>query len=49
MISGFCSSLGGLLLTAGLAYPWGFYAFTLAAILAALTLASVPAHAHGAD
>ena len=28
-------SLGGALVTAGIAYPWGFYAFTLAAILAA--------------
>jgi MFS transporter, AAHS family, benzoate transport protein len=42
-------SLGGLLVTAGVAYPWGFYAFTLAAILAALTLATVPAHAPDVD
>ena len=37
------------LVTAGVAYPWGFYAFTLAAVLAAITLATVPAHAHGVD
>jgi MFS transporter, AAHS family, benzoate transport protein len=42
-------SLGGALVTAGVAYPWGFYAFTLAAILAALTLATVPAHVRGVD
>lgn len=42
-------SLGGLLVTAGLAYPWGFYAFTLAAVLAVLALATVPAHAHGVE
>jgi MFS transporter, AAHS family, benzoate transport protein len=42
-------SLGGMLVTAGVAYPWGFYAFTLAAVLAVLTLATVPAHAHGGD
>jgi MFS family permease len=42
-------SLGGALVTAGVAYPWGFYAFTLAAVLALLTLATVPAHAHGVD
>jgi MFS family permease len=38
-------TLGGALVTAGIAYPWGFYAFTLAAILAMITLATVPAHA----
>jgi MFS family permease len=36
--------LGGALVTAGLAYPWGFYAFSLAAVLAVLALATVPAH-----
>ena len=29
-------SLGGTLVTAGVAYPWGFYAFTLVAVLAVL-------------
>jgi AAHS family benzoate transporter-like MFS transporter len=42
-------SLGGTLVSAGVAYPWGFYAFTLAAVLAALTLATVPAHPRDAD
>ncbi len=37
-------SLGGVLVTAGIAYPWGFYAFALAAVLAVLALATVPAH-----
>jgi AAHS family benzoate transporter-like MFS transporter len=37
-------SLGGALVTAGIAYPWGFYTFTLAAVLAVLALATVPAH-----
>ena len=37
-------SLGGALVTAGIAYPWGFYAFTLAAVLAVVALATVPAH-----
>jgi MFS transporter, AAHS family, benzoate transport protein len=37
-------SLGGALVTAGIAYPWGFYMFTLAAVLAVLALATVPAH-----
>ena len=37
-------SLGGLLVTAGLAYPWGFYAFAVAAVLAVLALSLVPAH-----
>lgn len=36
-------SLGGLLVTAGIAYPWGFYAFSVAAVLAVLALATVPA------
>ncbi len=37
-------SLGGALVTAGIAYPWGFYAFAMAAVLAVLALATVPAH-----
>ena len=36
--------LGGAMVTAGIAYPWGFYAFALAALLAVLALATVPAH-----
>jgi MFS family permease len=40
--------LGGALVTAGLAYPWGFYIFSAAALLAAVALAFVPAHAHQA-
>ena len=36
--------LGGALVTAGLAYPWGFYAFAIAALLAVLALSTVPAH-----
>jgi MFS family permease len=35
--------LGGALVTAGIAYPWGFYAFAIAALLAVLALATVPA------
>jgi AAHS family benzoate transporter-like MFS transporter len=35
--------LGGALVTAGIAYPWGFYAFAVAAVLAVLALATVPA------
>lgn len=42
-------TLGGAPVTAGIAYPWGFYAFTLAAILAVITLATVPAHAADSD
>ena len=42
-------SLGGTLVTAGVAYPWGFYAFTLVAVLAVLTLATVPAHVNAVD
>ncbi|NMO89325.1 aromatic acid/H+ symport family MFS transporter [Actinomycetospora sp. TBRC 11914] len=34
-------ALGGALLTAGLAYPWGFYAFALVAALGALAVAAV--------
>jgi sugar phosphate permease len=37
--------LGGALVTAGIAYPWGFYLFALAAVLAVLALTFVPAHA----
>ena len=37
--------LGGALVTAGIAYPWGFYAFAVAAVLAVAALATVPAHA----
>ena len=36
--------LGGALVTAGIAYPWGFYAFAVAAVLAVAALAVVPAH-----
>ena len=32
------------MLTAGIAYPWGFYAFAVAALLAVGALATVPAH-----
>jgi AAHS family benzoate transporter-like MFS transporter len=35
---------GGLLVSAGIAYPWGFYLFSLAAVLAVLALLSVPSH-----
>ncbi len=41
--------LGGALVTAGIAYPWGFYAFAVAALLAVLALATVPAHVHSAQ
>jgi MFS family permease len=37
--------LGGALVSAGIAYPWGFYLFALAAVIAVLALALVPAHA----
>jgi AAHS family benzoate transporter-like MFS transporter len=37
-------SLGGILVSAGIAYPWGFYAFTAAALVAVLALMTVPAH-----
>jgi MFS family permease len=33
--------LGGLLLTAGLAYPWGFYMFAAVAAVAAVSIAAV--------
>jgi AAHS family benzoate transporter-like MFS transporter len=35
--------VGGALVSAGIAYPWGFYAFAGAALLAVLALATVPA------
>ena len=31
-------------MTAGIAYPWGFYAFAVAAVLAVVALSLVPAH-----
>ncbi|HWM75401.1 MAG TPA: aromatic acid/H+ symport family MFS transporter [Nocardioides sp.] len=37
-------SIGGAMVTAGIAYPWGFYAFAVAALLAVVALATVPAH-----
>jgi MFS transporter, AAHS family, benzoate transport protein len=37
-------SITGALVTAGIAYPWGFYVFAGAALLAVLALALVPAH-----
>jgi MFS family permease len=37
-------SITGALVTAGIAYPWGFYVFAAAALLAVLALAIVPAH-----
>ncbi len=40
--------LGGALVSAGIAYPWGFYIFSVAAVLAVLALALVPAHANEA-
>jgi len=33
--------LGGVLLTAGLAYPWGFYIFAAVAVIAAIAIAAV--------
>jgi MFS transporter, AAHS family, benzoate transport protein len=42
-------SIGGAMVTAGIAYPWGFYAFAVAALLAVLALATVPAHVHAAS
>lgn len=41
-------SLGGALVSAGIAYPWGFYAFTGAALVAVVALATVPAHVRAA-
>jgi AAHS family benzoate transporter-like MFS transporter len=40
-------SVGGALVTAGIAYPGGFYAFAVAALLAVVALATVPAHMEG--
>jgi len=37
-------SITGALVTAGIAYPWGFYFFAGAALLAVAALAVVPAH-----
>lgn len=37
-------SITGALVTAGIAYPWGFYVFAAAALLAVVALATVPAH-----
>jgi MFS family permease len=37
-------TLGGVLVTAGIAYPWGFYAFAVVALLAVVALSLVPAH-----
>jgi len=37
-------SLGGAMVTAGIAYPWGFYAFAAAAAVAVVALVTVPAH-----
>ena len=42
-------AIGGALLTAGIAYPWGFYAFAVAALLAVLALSTVPAHLQPED
>ena len=36
--------IGGALVTAGVAYPWGFFVFAAAALLAVLALSLVPAH-----
>jgi MFS family permease len=38
-------SITGAIVTAGIAYPWGFYAFAVAAGLAMVALATVPADA----
>lgn len=38
--------VGGALVAAGIAYPWGFYLFAVAALIAVLALSLVPAHAH---
>ena len=42
-------TIGGALLTAGIAYPWGFYVFAVAALLAVLALSTVPAHMQPED
>jgi len=36
--------LGGALVASGMAYPWGFFAFAGAAVLAVVALSTVPAH-----
>ncbi|MCM2580536.1 MFS transporter [Streptomyces meridianus] len=41
--------LGGMLVSAGIAYPWGFYAFSVAAVLAVLALLAVPAQLRESD
>ncbi|SCK46585.1 aromatic acid/H+ symport family MFS transporter [Streptomyces sp. WMMB 322] len=41
--------LGGLMVSAGVAYPWGFYAFSVAAVLAVLALLFVPANLREGD
>ncbi len=41
--------LGGALVTAGIAYPWGFYAFAIAAVVAVLAILVVPAHISSAS
>lgn len=42
-------AVGGALLAAGIAYPWGFYVFAVAALLAVLALSTVPAHLQPED
>jgi MFS transporter, AAHS family, benzoate transport protein len=42
-------TIGGALLTAGIAYPWGFYVFAVAALLAVLALSTVPANLQPED
>ncbi len=42
-------SITGAIVTAGIAYPWGFYAFAIAAVLAVAALVTVPAHAPSDD
>jgi len=41
--------LGGALLTAGIAYPWGFDAFSGAAVIALTALLTVPAQPPATD
>ncbi|MDO9380020.1 MAG: aromatic acid/H+ symport family MFS transporter [Nocardioidaceae bacterium] len=42
-------SITGVLVTAGIEYPWGFYVFSLAAVLAVVALSFVPADRPVAD
>jgi AAHS family benzoate transporter-like MFS transporter len=42
-------TITGALVTAGIAYPWGFYVFAAAALLAVLALATVPAHMRASE